>query len=79
MSKKSKEANRPTHGIYQVLGEGEKARWIRVGSAWVHKDLKGANMKFDSYPTHGRVVVREIGEKDEAQAGAVETQTEGGE
>lgn len=79
MSKKSNETNRPTHAIYQVLGEGDKARWIRVGSAWVHKDLKGANLKFDSYPTHGRVVVREISERDEAQEAATQTQVQGGE
>lgn len=66
MSKKPKESNRPTHAIWQVSGDGEKARWNRVGSAWMHKDAKGANLIFDSIPLSGRVVVREITEQDEA-------------
>ena len=66
MSKKSNETNRPTHAIWQVQGEGDKARWNRVGAAWMHKDLKGANLKFDSIPLSGRVVVREITEQDNA-------------
>jgi len=66
MSKKPKESNRPTHAIWQVSGDGEKARWTRIGSAWMHKDAKGANLIFDSIPLSGRVVVREITEQDEA-------------
>ncbi len=66
MTKKSNETNRPTHAIWQVQGEGDKARWNRVGAAWMHKDLKGANLKFDSIPLSGRVVVREITEQDNA-------------
>lgn len=66
MSKKPKESNRPTHAIWQVSGDGEKARWNRIGSAWMHKDAKGANLIFDSIPLSGRVVVREITEQDEA-------------
>jgi hypothetical protein len=64
MSKKPKESNRPTHAIWQVTGEGDKSRWNRVGSAWMHKDAKGANLIFDSIPLSGRVVVREITELD---------------
>lgn len=66
MSKKSNETNRPTHAIWQVQGEGDKARWTRVGAAWLHKDTKGANLIFDSFPLSGRVVVREITEQDNA-------------
>ena len=67
MSKKSNEtSNRPTHAIWQVTGEGEKARWNRVGAAWMHSDKKGANLKFDSFPLSGRIVVREITEEDNA-------------
>lgn len=66
MNKKSNESNRPTHAIWQVTGEGEKQRWNRVGAAWMHKDLKGANMKFESFPLTGRIVVREITEQDQA-------------
>ncbi len=66
MSKKPNETNRPTHAIWQVQGEGDKARWSRVGAAWLHKDTKGANLIFDSFPLSGRVVVREITEQDNA-------------
>jgi hypothetical protein len=54
------ENNKPTHAIWQVTGEGERARWNRVGAAWLHKDTKGANLKFDSFPLSGRIVLREI-------------------
>lgn len=61
--------NRPTHAIYQVIGEEDVARWIRVGSAWTHrKDGKGMNLVFDSYPLVGRVVIREIDYSKDSQA-----------
>lgn len=66
MSTKSNDTNRPTHAIWQVSGEGDRARWTRVGAAWMHKDLKGTNLKFDAMPLSGRIVVREITEQDNA-------------
>lgn len=74
MSKKSNESNRPTHAIWQVTGEGEKSRWHRVGSAWLHNDAKGANLKFDSFPLSGRVVVREITAQDNDQQTGADAQ-----
>lgn len=65
MRKKSNEAKRPTHAIFQVLGEGEKARWIRIGAAWLHKDEKGANLVFDALPLNGRTVIREVSEQQD--------------
>ena len=69
------ESNRPTHVIWQVQGEGDKARWTRIGAAWMHKDQKGANLKFDALPLTGRVVIREKSEQNDhdeqnAQGGA---------
>lgn len=64
---------RPTHAIYQVTGDDDKARWSRVGSAWMHKDMQGANLKFDSMPMHGRIVIRAIKDIEndtDAQGGA---------
>lgn len=78
MSNKSDTSNRPTHAIWQVIGEGNKARWIRVGAAWMHKDLKGTNLKFDSIPLNGRVVVREITEQDNAAGEPFNTASVGG-
>jgi hypothetical protein len=52
-----KQPNRPTHGIYQVTGEGDKARWLKIGAAWLHSD---------TMPLKGRIVVRELTEKEAA-------------
>jgi hypothetical protein len=57
---------RPTHAIYQVIGENDKARWIRVGAAWTNRDGKGFTLKFDAYPVVGRTVLREFTDKPEA-------------
>ncbi len=48
----------PSHIIWQVMGEDEKARWIRVGAGWTNKVGKGLSLKFDAYPVAGRTVVR---------------------
>jgi hypothetical protein len=65
MSNKSNK--RPTHAIWLVKGEGEKARWTRIGAAWLHEDKKGANLNFDCLPLNGRVVIREITEQDNSE------------
>ena len=70
MSNEKKTANRPTHAIYVVQGEDDNARWHKIGAAWLHKDKKGANLAFDSFPLAGRIVIREVSEKDEAQSEA---------
>lgn len=62
----TKTSNKPTHAIYQVIGDDDHAKWLRVGTAWMHKDQKGASLKFDSFPLSGRTVLREIKETDNA-------------
>ncbi|WP_208348970.1 hypothetical protein [Pseudaestuariivita rosea] len=66
------ETKRPTHAIYQVIGEGETSYWHRVGAAWANKDGKGLSLKFDAMPLHGRTMIREIdyGAKEKKQAEA---------
>ena len=54
------ETNRPTHGVYQVIGEGKQATWIRIGAGWANRDGKGMNLSLDAVPLTGRVVVRTI-------------------
>jgi hypothetical protein len=49
----------PTHNIYIVQGEGQQARWTRIGAAWPNQDGKGFSMKLDAAPVFGRVVMRE--------------------
>lgn len=56
----------PSHIIWQVIGEKDKARWIRVGAAWTHRDGKGQLLIFDSYPVVGRTVLREVTKDDTA-------------
>ncbi len=75
MTKNTNETKRPTHAIYQVQGEKDKARWNRVGSAWPHKDGKGMNLVFDAFPLNGRIQLREIAEKN----GESENAASGGE
>lgn len=71
MKKQTKETpNRPTHGVYHVQGEGDKAFWTKIGAAWLHKDERGANLIFDCIPLSGRVVVRELGEDNGENKGA---------
>lgn len=60
---KDNNAKRPTHVIWQVIGEGEKARWMQIGAAWANRDGKGLSLKFDAYPVAGRTVVREFSEQ----------------
>jgi hypothetical protein len=69
MSNKTNEPKRPTHAIFQVVGESDKARWIRVGAAWPNKDSKGFTLKFDAYPVVGRTVIREITEQSDSNEG----------
>lgn len=69
MTNKTNEANRPTHAIFQVIGEGDKARWIRIGAAWANRDGKGFNLKFDAYPVSGRTVIREVQEETRDEDG----------
>lgn len=63
MSDTNETTNRPTHTIYQVLGDGKDAVWLRIGAAWMHGDSRGAQLSFNSFPLTGRIVMRE--RKDE--------------
>ncbi|MCK1463070.1 hypothetical protein IVB34_33115 [Bradyrhizobium sp. 2] len=63
----TKENKRPTHIVWQVLGEGGTARWNRIGAGWPNRDGKGLSLKFDSLPLDGRVVVREHNQTEGGQ------------
>jgi hypothetical protein len=65
-----KEKKPPTHGVYVVQGDGDNARWIKIGAAWLHADNKGANLILDALPLSNKVVVREFSEKDAENKGA---------
>jgi hypothetical protein len=51
---------KPTHGIYNVTGDGEEARWNKIGAAWTHRNSKGFSLSLE-YLHHlagGRLVIR---------------------
>ena len=52
-------SNRPTHVIWQVIGEGDKPKWTRIGAAWLHSDGRGLNLSIDAMLMTGRIVIRE--------------------
>lgn len=67
---KTKEAapapkNTPSHGVFVVEGEGEKAFWTKVGCAWAHNDGNGFNVTLSAVPLSGRIVLRTRTEKEE--------------
>ena len=64
----NKPNNKPTFALYSVTGDGDAARWSRIGAAWNHKDGDGFSIKLESVPLNGRVVMRREGaEKGGAQ------------
>lgn len=54
----------PTHRVYVVRGEGKASNWTRIGAAWANRDGKGFSVQLDAAPLQGRVVLREIGQRD---------------
>jgi hypothetical protein len=50
--------NMPSHGVFVVEGEGEKAFWTKVGCAWAHNDGNGFNVALSALPINGRLVIR---------------------
>ncbi len=68
MKKETKAKRQPTHVVWQVIGETDKAKWVRVGAGWENKDGKGISLVFDAYPVAGRTVIREVAESEEANA-----------
>lgn len=62
---KTKETKRPTHAIFQVIGDDDKARWVKIGAAWPNRDGKGFTLKFDALPgAVGHTALREITKQD---------------
>lgn len=59
---------KPTHRLYRVVGEGKKSIWTPIGAAWPNKDGLGFNVSCDLVPLHGRIVMRMITAREEANA-----------
>jgi hypothetical protein len=56
---------KPTHTIYLVTGEGEKANWTKLAAAWAHKDGKG----FGGECALGRIVIRPVTQREQTTGG----------
>jgi len=55
----------PTHEVFHVAGDGEKARWTKIGVGWKHQDGEGLNLVINYSPlVEGRTVVRRIKEQE---------------
>jgi len=54
----NQKSRRPTHNVYVVDGEGDKAFWTKIGSAWAHDDGDGFNVNLIALPLKGRLVLR---------------------
>ena len=57
--------NAPSHKVYVVEGEGDKAWWTRVGAAWPSKG-NGLTIQLSALPLNGRLVLRPY-EDEEAE------------
>lgn len=59
----------PTHEIFHVVGDKDKARWTKIGVGWQNQDGDGLNLVINYSPiVEGRTVVRKITAKKEANA-----------
>ena len=58
--------NRPAFRLYSVTGESKSARWTDIGVAWPTRDGKGFSLNLNALPLNGRIVMREVTEKEAA-------------
>ena len=60
---------RPSHRLYRVLGDGPDSIWTPIGAAWPNKDGLGFSIICDAVPLQGRIVLRAVQERSEAEGG----------
>ncbi len=58
---------RPSHEVFIVEGEGDKAYWTKVGALWRHDDGKGFSLQLSCMPLDGRAVIREAKAKTKTE------------
>ncbi|WP_298966435.1 hypothetical protein [uncultured Roseibium sp.] len=59
----------PTHEVFHVVGDKDKARWNKIGIGWSHADGEEFNIVINYTPLlPGRTVIRKIKEKPEDRA-----------
>lgn len=54
----------PSHRLFTVKGDDENTTWLSIGAAWRNKDAQGFTLILDAIPLDGRVVMREISERN---------------
>lgn len=52
---------------YTVRQSGEKSYWDRIGAAFPHKDGAGFDLVLDALPVNGRVTLRVLTERPDAE------------
>ncbi len=45
-------ANRPSHRLFNVTGDGDNARWTDIGVAWTTRDGKGFTLSLNASFRH---------------------------
>ncbi len=67
MATQTKNDKSPTHEVFHVVGDGDKARWTKIGVGWAHQDSDGLSLAINYSPlVTGRTVVRKVSRKQEA-------------
>ena len=56
----------PTHRLFLVKGDDLNAKWLEIGAAWPNRDGQGYTLSLDAMPLGGRIVMREIADREEA-------------
>jgi hypothetical protein len=51
-------SNLPAFDVIAVNGEGDKARFIRIGAAWPAKGGEGFNLQLDALPIGNSLLLR---------------------
>ena len=66
---KTNTSKMPTHEVFHVTGEKDKARWTKIGVGWQHSDQDGLNLIISYSPlVEGRTVVRKVKAQQEPEA-----------
>lgn len=62
-------SRKPSHRLFRVVGDGDAANWTPIGAAWPHKDGLGFSISCDAVPLQGRIVLRFITDRPQAEGG----------
>lgn len=67
MTKQTTTPAKPSHRIYRVTGEGQKASWTPIGAVWPNRNGAGFSIQCDAMPLTGRIVMRAVTERPGAE------------